>query len=549
MRHSDRPRRLARPSILAHGAIGVLATALATIVVVGGLAALLWVVTANALVWFWPSPIWRLELADGTSVTGEIVGRGAAPTVAGADRLLVKVGNRELAGRDHVVVDASGVVARSRPDDLVRIVRTRGGDAIGRLAGAIAPAGAEIDPGDAEALEALLRRTRADQRRLRELERSLTRLRRPLARAEDEVQRVRRRASAMADDSAARIEELERRQAELHAGLDPELATREAAIATLRERLRRGSLSLEVQGTTRSIPLDGVHRLVWSNRIGVAGRILQTASSVVEFLFAEPRQANTEGGIFPALFGTVLLVLLMTVAVMPLGVLAAVYLYEYASEGPLLRLAEQAVNNLAGVPSIVFGMFGLAFFVYGLGGVVDRTLFADDLPEPTFGTGGILWASLTLAVLTIPVVVVATREGLQAVPREWRDGARALGATRWQSLRTIILPAALPGILTGLILAVGRAAGEVAPLMLTGVVKLANGLPVDTNAPYLHLQRKFMHLSFHVYDVSMQSPNIEAAKPMAFASTLVLLVLVVVINLGAIMVRQRVRSAYGVIEE
>jgi phosphate transport system permease protein len=277
--------------------------------------------------------------------------------------------------------------------------------------------------------------------------------------------------------------------------------------------------------------------------MGVLERAARATVAAVRFLVTEPREANTEGGVFPALFGTVLLVLLMSVAVMPLGVITAVYMTEYARPGPLLSLAHQAVNNLAGVPSIVFGMFGLAFFIYGVGGRIDRLAFSDRLPTATFGTGGILWASLTLALLTVPVVVVATREGLLAVPASWREGARALGATRWQTLCRIVLPAATPGILTGLILAVSRAAGEVAPLMLTGAVKLAPSLPVDGAAPFLHLQRKFMHLGFHVYDVSMQSPNVEAAKPMAFATTLVLLALVVAMNLTAIVFRRRLRQA------
>jgi phosphate transport system permease protein len=242
------------------------------------------------------------------------------------------------------------------------------------------------------------------------------------------------------------------------------------------------------------------------------------------------------------------MVLLMSLAVMPLGVLTAVYMSEYARPGVGLRIAHHAVNNLAGVPSIVIGIFGLAFFVYGVGGVVDGFFFSERLPTPTFGTGGILWASLTLALLTVPVVVVATREGLQTVPGGWREGALALGATRWQALRRIVLPAARPGILTGLILAVGRAAGEVAPLMLTGAVKLAPSLPVDSSPPFVHLERKFMHLGFHIFDVTMQSPNVEAAKPMAFATTLVLLGLVVAINLIAIVVRRRLRLAYRYVE-
>jgi phosphate transport system permease protein len=230
--------------------------------------------------------------------------------------------------------------------------------------------------------------------------------------------------------------------------------------------------------------------------------------------------------------------------VVPFGVIAALYLHEYARAGAIVRAVRLAVANLAGVPSIVFGMFGLAFFVYGVGGAIDRTFYADALPNPTFGTGGILWASLTLALLTLPVVVVATEEGLSAVPRANREGSLALGATKWQTLWHVVLPQAVPGILTGVILAISRAAGEVAPLMLTGVVKLAPALALDTEAPFVHLERKFMHLGFHVYDVSMQSPNVEAAKPMVYSTTLLLLVLVVALNASAIVVRNNMRRRY-----
>lgn len=448
MRASE-PRPLRRPALLEHGAPGVLAAGLATLIVLLGLGLALWVVAANAIVWFWPAPIWEFELADGRVVLGEVVRREVSQH-GGAGSLLVKTGNRELSGQDHLILDSAEIVSRSRPADAVVVRRSEGGDAIGRLV-----AGTELEA---------------------------------------------------------------------------------------------GTLELEAGAYRLRVPSAAVESVVWRNRLGLVARATHAARDALRFVSAWPREANTEGGIYPALFGTVLMVLLMSVAVMPLGVLAAIYLYEYAGDGPLLRIADQAVNNLAGVPSIVFGMFGLAFFIYGMGGAVDRSFFAEDLPSPTFGTGGILWASLTLAVLTIPVVVVATREGLQAVPSGWRDGARALGATRLQTLRRIVLPAALPGILTGLILAVSRAAGEVAPLMLTGVVKLAHGLPVDGEFPFLHLQRKFMHLSFHIYDVSMQSPNIEAAQPMAFASTLVLLLLVVAVNLTAIVVRRRVRGVYRVLE-
>ena len=353
-----------------------------------------------------------------------------------------------------------------------------------------------------------------------------------------------RSARAESEEGKRELEQLEAEVDRVASDLSQELDRLRSRIDDITENLYIATLGLEAGTVQVEIPLANVVEVNWNNRMGLLARIFHALRHGVLFLVIEPREANTEGGVFPALFGTVLLVLLMSLAVVPLGVITAVYMTEYASQGWLLRLANQAVNNLAGVPSIVFGMFGLAFFIYGVGGAMDRTFFADRLPTPTFGTGGVLWASLTLAILTVPVVVVATREGLLAVPRSWREGSLALGATQWQTLRRIILPAAMPGILTGLILAVSRAAGEVAPLMLTGAVKLAPSLPVDGTPPFLHLQRKFMHLGFHIYDVSMQSPNVEAAKPMAFATTLVLLVLVVLMNLTAIIVRRRLRRAY-----
>jgi phosphate transport system permease protein len=261
-------------------------------------------------------------------------------------------------------------------------------------------------------------------------------------------------------------------------------------------------------------------------------------------VIGDPRESNTEGGIFPAIFGTVMMVMIMSVAAVPFGVLAALYLREYARQGMLVRIVRIAVNNLAGVPSIVFGVFGLGFFVYVLGGSIDRLFYPEALPTPTFGTGGILWASLTLALLTVPVVIVASEEALAAVPRSMREASLAAGATKWQTIQRVVLPAAAPGILTGLILAMARGAGEVAPLMITGVVKLAPDLPVDGFFPFVHLDRKFMHLGFHIYDVGFQSPNVEAAKPMVYTTAILLLLVVVALNLTAILVRNHLRRKY-----
>ncbi|MDH5601941.1 MAG: phosphate ABC transporter permease PstA, partial [Gammaproteobacteria bacterium] len=267
-----------------------------------------------------------------------------------------------------------------------------------------------------------------------------------------------------------------------------------------------------------------------------------------EFIFDDPREANTEGGIFPAIFGTVMMVLLMSVLVTPFGVVAAVYLREYAKQGAVTRIIRIAVNNLAGVPSIVYGVFGLGFFVYFLGGNIDQLFYPEALPSPTYGTPGILWSSLTLAILTVPVVIVATEEGLSRIPRSIREGSLALGATKAETLWKTVLPMATPAMMTGMILAIARAAGEVAPLMLVGVVKLAPSLPLDLNAPFFHLDRKFMHLGFHIYDVGFQSPNVEAARPLVYATAFLLIAVIVLLNLSAIYIRNRLREQYRGLE-
>jgi phosphate transport system permease protein len=520
--------------------VGPWSVALATALVLTLLGALMVIVAVNAAGRFWPTPVWRFDLRDGGHEIGEIVGRESSPS----DRIKLKVGNRDHTGSDFKWIETNLIVDRRRPVDVVRVSRRASGDAYGHVVTAVGLDGKPVAPLGRARLERELAAAQEIVRQIVRLRSELARMRLPLQGLERQVDALRRqRGEASVPD--ALLDRLQRARAEIGATtrqLENEIQRRSA-------RLRSAMLVLHTADGVMEIPVENVIDVVWVNQLSVTGRIVHATRELGLFLVQSPRQANTEGGIGPALFGTVLMVLLMTVAVMPLGVLTAVWMTEYAREGPVLRIATTAIDSLAAVPSIVIGMFGLAFFVYGLGSAVDGTLFSDRLPEPTFGTGGLLWASLTLAVLTVPVVVVATREGLQAVPGSWRDAARALGATRWQTLRKVVLPAASPAMLTGLILAVGRAAGEVAPLMLTGAVKLAPVLPIDSNPPFLHLDRKFMHLGFHIYDVSMQSPNVEAAKPMAFASTLVLIVLVLAINLTAIVIRRRLRRAYRVVED
>jgi phosphate transport system permease protein len=303
------------------------------------------------------------------------------------------------------------------------------------------------------------------------------------------------------------------------------------------------------EGKEIKIALAKIVRAYQPNAMDIFDKSIFYLEKFWEFLSDDPREANTEGGIFPAIFGTVLMVMIMAVMVTPFGVIAAVYLREYATQGPTTRLIRIAVNNLAGVPSVVYGVFGLGFFVYFLGGSIDQLLFPEALPAPTFGTPGLLWASLTLAILTVPVVIVATEEGLSRVPRAVREGSLALGATKAETMWRTVLPMTASAMITGLILAVARAAGEVAPLMLVGVVKLAPSLGLDGNAPFLHLDRKFMHLGFHIYDVGFQSPNVEAARPLVYATALLLVMLIIVLNLTAIRIRNSLREKYRAAEQ
>jgi phosphate transport system permease protein len=315
------------------------------------------------------------------------------------------------------------------------------------------------------------------------------------------------------------------------------------------QQLERDSLTaMDAAGHQVEIALGKVVQAYRPNAMSLSDKLHMYVDNVWQFLSQDPREANTEGGIFPAIFGTVMMTLIMAMIVTPFGVLAAVYLREYARQGLVTRLIRIAVNNLAGVPAIVYGVFGLGFFVYVLGGSIDHLFFAEALPAPTFGTPGLLWASLTLALLAVPVVIVATEEGLARIPLSLREGSLALGATKAETLWKIVLPMASPAMMTGMILAVARAAGEVAPLMLVGVVKMAPSLPVDGNYPYLHLDQKIMHLGFHIYDVGFQSPNVEAARPLVYATAFLLVLVIALLNLSAVAMRNHLREKYKALE-
>jgi phosphate transport system permease protein len=507
--------------------------------------ALLSVLTYNGAGYFWPRPVTRLELADGTIVMGEILDREHVfqSADAAATRIKVKVGNRDLGGADFRWIDESDIVARELPQQAVVLERVEWGNLYGTLV-ELRRGHEVLSTGPAEvwaSLEQLRDRKRDDLAAARRLERK------EIGAVNHDMERLRlaRRKLELDAPPAGASDELKAIEGE-QGRLQARFEALSQRLFDLREDLVAETLIVEAADRTRAeIPVVDVVRAVRPNDLDGAQAVAVYLSRVWEFLSGEPREANTEGGIFPAIFGTVMMVFIMSFAVAPLGVLAALYLREYARQGPVVRMVRIAVNNLAGVPSIVFGVFGLGFFVYLVGGTIDQVFYPEALPTPTYGTGGILWGSLTLALLTVPVVIVATEEGLSAVPRVVREGSLALGATKFETVWRVVVPAAAPGILTGLILAMARAAGEVAPLMIVGMVKLAPSLPIDGYFPFVHFERKFMHLGFHIYDVGFQSPNVEATKPLVFATALLLVLVVTVMNLVAIAVRNRLRAKYA----
>ncbi|MEX2147364.1 MAG: phosphate ABC transporter permease PstA [Candidatus Rokuibacteriota bacterium] len=510
------------------------ALAISLIMVLG----LVGIILQNALGFFWPADVLRATLRDGTVLTGQVVQRERRPGTA-EWRTKLKVANRDLYGADFVWVDDSQIAARAYPPAVAVVERTEWGLLIGTVT-AVRDGGAVVATGGAavDEMRSRLPAAAALRRQIRRIERS------EIGAINYEQEKVRLRLKGLDARGVTTGPEVEALQAQM-AALQARYEERVAALAELRKGQTATIVVAADEGKEKELPITEIVDVYFPNAMGPLDKSVHYAAKVWEFVSDDPRESNTEGGVFPAIFGTVMMVMIMSVIVTPLGVLAAFYLREYARQGTFVSTVRIAVNNLAGVPSIVFGVFGVGFFIYMVGGTIDQLFYADALPTPTYGTGGILWASLTLALLTIPVVIVATEEGLAAIPGGTREASLALGATKLETTLRVVLPAVMPSILTGLILAMARAAGEVAPLMITGVVKLAPALPIDGYWPFLHLDRKFMHLGFHIYDVGFQSPNVDAARPMVFATTLLLLVIVVFLNLFAIGLRNRLRRTYA----
>lgn len=526
----------------------IMLTSLGLIFALGMVALVLVLILSRGLGAFWPGDLTLARLSNGETYLGELWAEDEKYLASDSRENIIKeiqlkIGNRDVFGHDFMWIEESDIAARTFPVEAVSIERWEYGNFYGFISGFRS---GEVIFDDnlnstLDSVHVLLAASEAIKEDIKKLENDLMELTEPLGEIQYQVKLLQNQDPV----DEVKLAELNQAALEIEKSITDEYLRISEKLSGENQQL--DALGLEMttgDGRTIDIPMARIVRLYQPNSMSGWDKSLLYAEKLVEFVADDPRESNTEGGVFPAIFGTVLMVILMSIAVVPLGVMAAIYLNEYASQGPVTRFIRLSVNNLAGVPSIVFGIFGLGFFIYIVGGGIDQFFFSDKLPEPTFGTGGILWASLTLALLTLPVVVVATEEGILAVPRANKEGALALGATKWQMIRKIVLPGAMPGVLTGLILSISRGAGEVAPLMITGVVKLAPSLALDSVFPFLHLDRKFMHLGFHIYDVGFQSPNIEAALPMVYSTALLLLVLVVMLNVLAIFMRNRVKKKF-----
>ncbi|EKF9177810.1 phosphate ABC transporter permease PstA [Vibrio cholerae] len=514
---------------------------------------LLLVIGWRGLTYFWPAPLLQWQTPDGKTVVGQLYARESVPVshlkemnlplpekveAAGlATRLNIKVANRDLYGSDFIALLEFETEFKGAPQGWAVIERSRGGQLFGK------PLRFDSTTGELDLpLERHLRQALLEAEIIRDQVDTMVEQQVRVISSQLEKLRLEKRRKQLNNELS---DEFLQHYVLSKSRLEKELALVQTELDALRAPLEKQFLYLvDMQGETVSVPLSEILDFWYPNDMNFAQKLAEWGKQAWRFLSESPRESNSEGGVFPAIFGTVFLVIIMSIIVMPLGVIAAIYLHEYAQEGAFTRMIRVAVINLAGVPSIVYGVFGLGFFVYTIGASVDNLFYAERLPTPTFGTPGLLWSALTLAVLTLPVVIVATEEGLSRIPISVRHGSLALGATQFETIWRIVLPMASPAIITGLILAIARAAGEVAPLMLVGAVKLASSLPVDGEFPFIHLERKFMHLGFHIYDIGFQTNNIEAARPLVYATSFLLVTVIVALNLTAISIRNNLREKY-----
>jgi phosphate transport system permease protein len=478
----------------------------------------------RGLSFFWPATVYEFSIQDEqgkqSTLIGEIYGSehvlkqqlidggvtGLEDAADSLDRYLLKIGNREYVDLDFQWMLETYIKSQKVAHDVIVFERNKNGNFYGYI-DALKEGDKTLPIDKVNLIPELNRRM---ERSLEFLNKENDLLTGDIGRINNDLARIRLKQRAAELDGELTAEKIAEFDAESQV-LKAEYLALEAELFSYRDEAKRDSVVVkDMTGKLITMPMSYILDYYQPNDMNFIQKVGHWFHQVYKFISDDPREANTEGGVFPAIFGTVFMVMLMAVIVTPFGVVAAIYLHEYAGKNSITKFIRIAVINLSGVPSIVYGVFGLGFFVYIMGGTIDELLYPEALPSPTFGSPGVLWSALTLAILTLPVVIVSTEEGLSRIPSTLREGSLALGATKSETLWRIVIPMASPAIMTGLILAVARAAGEVAPLMLVGVVKVAPTLPVDGNFPYLHLDRKFMHLGFHIYDVGFQSPNVEA---------------------------------------
>ena len=537
---------------------GALAIALAMILLLIG------TVLYRGLGTFWPKTMVAVTLQDGSQHLGSFTRRENGKDADGKpyNRSLLWVANADMQSNSFRWIDDHQITSQAEPEWAMTVERLDWGPFFGHLVGfqekgqvvADSPEAAwqRFNEIHAEVRNRWYQARSLEKHQIRTIEERNESHRIDIVKAKlkygEDSPQYRKAVETHQQFVANSLKEREKINERIHA-LD---AKNEGYALLMRSAMQQNSEATEQP--TKIIAVAEVVRAYPANQLNLGSSIGVYLDRWSEFLFDDPRESNMYGGVWPCIVGTLVMTLSMTVLVVPFGVIAALYLREYARQGLIVSMVRISINNLAGVPSIVFGVFGLGFFCVMVGGGLDSWLFPAHVAEskPVLGKEGMIWAAITMSLLTLPVVIVATEEALSAVPGSIREASYGCGASKWQTMQRIVLPHALPGILTGTILAMARGAGEVAPLMLVGAVHLAPELPVVTEFPYISdlglpfvTNNSFMHLGYHIYTVGFQSPDSEAARPMVYTTTLLLIGIIAVLNIMAIWLRGRLNAKYA----
>ena len=486
-------------------------------------ATLIFICARHGLAAFWASDIHQFTLKDGSMVSGSIQARDQT-----FGRLLINTGLRD---EGHLVwIDENHIQSRSKDDQTVLVELANGDEFIGNIA--------KIDITEHHYTEGDLKKVLEEQLlAVKQGRAEIASINDNIQKKTKEIFRFQRSVEKYQISDPARAGNFREKQESSQLQLD---AFQDQLQQTF-TRIKGRSLTLLNSEGPRNVLIMDIRRAYQPNQISVFGKLGLFSSKVFEFFTGSPRGRN--GGLFPAIVGTTLMVFIMSLFCVPLGVATAIYLNEYLRKGLLYNTLHLIVNNLAGAPSIVYGIFGLGFFVHGVGMGLDSLWSSQQAHQ--FGNAGLLWASLIMALVTVPAVIVASEEGLNAVPADLRKGSIALGATRFQTLTRVLLPMASPSILTGLILAITRATGAVTPLIVLGAVQHSSELPIKGSFPFIELDQPFMHLGFHIFHQGFGADYPEAVAPRVYAAMLMLIVLVLGMSLITIFLRNRVRKRFS----